>query len=183
MDTLTKVRAIFFSGAYAFRGDLESIHEIVFLLDEGYLKLTTEPIAPKKAYSETLDAVLKNPHAYNIAAGGGNNHVALKLLAAAYLKTRCRIAVRYEHLFCGHYPDVLTEDETVVVECGHTQNPEKMLTYFRQGGIKKCIQIPYPTEEDSEVRGYVFSGGNGLAGFLDALERKKLDELRGHYGK
>ena len=182
MSTMARVREIFFSGSHEFRGDLASIQEIAFLLDKQFLFLKEISIATKAAYHAILDDVLKNKHAHDLADGGEKNHIALKILAGEHLKKH-GFRVQYEHPFCGYYPDVLAHDASIVVECGHTQNPEKMLAYFRQGAIKKCIQIPYPVSENDEICGYIFTASEHLVGFLDALERKKLQELRAHYGK
>lgn len=178
MSTFTKVQEIFYSGGHAFRGDRESANEIAFLLDEGYLTLKTISIGEKHAYDKFLDDVIAREHFHNLAAGGGKNHIALKLMAAQYLQERGFNSVQYEHLFCGYYPDVMTEDRRVVVECGHTQNPEKMLMYFRQGGIEECIQIPYPAHDDADVRGYSFTAGAELKGFLDFLEKENAGNLK-----
>ena len=178
MDTFKKIQAIFYSGSHSFRGSLEPVNDIAFLLDEGYLALTTASIGSKQDYDALLDSVLAHEHAHNLAAGGGKNHVALKLLAASYLSTRGYGAIQYEHPLCGHYPDVMTRDASIVVECGHTQNPEKMLTYFQQGNIKECIQIPYPVFEDTEVLGYSFTAQDELKEFLDFLEADRRSQLK-----
>ncbi|MEI8174718.1 MAG: hypothetical protein WCG28_02085, partial [bacterium] len=75
-------------------------------------------------------------------------------------------------------PDVISDNKTVVAECGHTGNPEKMLAYFRQGNIKECIQVPYPSYEDKEIKGYLFKAGKELKKFLIFIEKEKRAELK-----
>ncbi|OJI06487.1 hypothetical protein BK004_03385 [bacterium CG10_46_32] len=174
MSTFTRVQTIFYSGGHAFRGNAEPINDIAFLLDNGYLTLAALSIGTKQAYRKLLDNVIAQEHAYNLAAGGGKNHIALKLLSGEYLKKQGFDSVLYEHPFCGYYPDVMTKNTSVIIECGHTQNPEKMLTYFQQGNIKKCIQIPYPEREDVYMQGFCFSAGKELKEFLNFLERDRI---------
>ncbi|MEK7480025.1 MAG: hypothetical protein AAB665_01905 [Patescibacteria group bacterium] len=150
MDTLSKVRDMFYSGTHAFSGDAESVTEIAFLVDNGYLHVATVQINSKVEYSEILQNVGANP-LYEAAAGGGPAHVALKILSGNYVRQKYSQDVIFEHPFCGYYPDVLSEDRQIVVECGNTQNPSKILDYFRQGRIRECIQIPYPDVEDTVI--------------------------------
>lgn len=182
MTTFNTVRDIFYSGVQAFRGSHDSISEIAFLVDEGYLSISTIVIDSKKEYKILLSHPDKLER-FDEASGGGNSHVALKLLARNYLETNHGCKSVFERPFCGFYPDVLSDDKTVVVECGHTNNAEKMLTYFRQGNIKECIQIPYPSEEDKEVKGYSFLAKDNLKDFLNFFEKEKRDQLKNIFFK
>src|SRR3990167_5535867 len=101
MNTLSKIRDIFYSGDFAFNGESESINEISFLLDEKYLFLDSVEIAKK-------------------------------------------------------------------------------LDYFRQGGIQEFIQVPYPSEDDNVLTGFVFTVGDQLIEFLNFLDettRNKTKEV------
>jgi hypothetical protein len=83
------------------------------------------------------------------------------------------------HAFiCGYYPDVMTKDGSIVIECGHTNNPEKMLHYFRQSNTRECIQIPYPDESNTAILGYSFTTGTELHGFLGFLESEKHSAVK-----
>lgn len=178
MDTFLKIQSIFFSGSNAFRGDQESINEIAFLVDEEYLVLNRICVGTKEKYFNILDSVLDNEHKHDLAAGGGKNHVALKLLASEYLKNKNIQETKYEHPFCGYYPDVMSNDKSVIVECGHTQNPEKMLAYFHQGNIKEFIQIPYPVHEDDKIIGYSFTAKDDLRSFLDFRDIQNISQIK-----
>src|SRR3989344_6187678 len=179
MNTLSKIRDIFYSGDFAFNGESESINEISFLLDEKYLFLDSVEIAKKLEYVRLADEIARK-HIHDAAAGGGYTHIALKVLSGRYLqKTRGRQS-QFEQPFCGYFPDVLCNDKTIVAECGHTQNPHKMLDYFRQGSVQEFLQVPYPTENDSLITGFVFIAGNQLIEFLvflDETTRNKTKEI------
>src|SRR3989344_1663933 len=114
MTTFDTVRDIFYSGAQAFRGSHDSISEIAFLIDEGYLSISTIIINSKKEYRILLSQPDKLEQ-FDEAAGGSNTHIALKVLAKNYLETSRNCKSLFEHPFCGYYPDVLSDDETIVV--------------------------------------------------------------------
>lgn len=177
MDTYTRVREAFYSGGYEFTGDRQTIKDIAFLVDEHYLSLTLFPIADHKEYTEMLYNLTQNKHA-DEAAGGSSEHVALKLLSGAYLQIAHDRQIWYEHSLCGHYPDVMTTDGQIVVECGHTHNPEKMLTYFKQSDIRECICVPYPDPDEQKVFGYSFSASDTLRDFLAFWDAEKFLEIR-----
>ncbi len=177
MATFDKIRDIFYSGTHAFLGDQDSISEIAFLIDENYLSISVVVIASKDEYKFLLSRPDKLKKMYE-AAGGGNTHIALKVLAQKYLKQNRQCESIFEHLFCGYYPDVLSVDNTLVVECGNTGNPEKVLAYFREGNIRECIQVPYPSHEDGEIKGYSFTAKDNLKEFLIFLEKEKRDKFK-----
>lgn len=177
MTTFSTIRDIFYSGTQMFRGNQDSISEIAFLVDENYLLISTIIIASKNKYQGLLNNPDKLNQLYE-AAGGSSTHVALKVLTKEYLKKSRSCESVFEHPFCGYYPDVLSADKTIVAECGHTDNSEKILTYFKQGNIKECIQIPYPSDEDNNVKGYSFTAHNNLKDFLIFLEQEKHKELK-----
>lgn len=177
MDTFSQVKDAFYSGEHAFTGDRQIVRDIAFLVDENYLTLRVCPIGTMNEYREILHTLEHQEGSYE-AAGGGNTHTTLKLLSGAYLRNRFGQGIKYEHPFCGHYPDVMTDDGRIVVECGHTNNPEKMLTYFRQGNIEECLLVPYPDPELDIVPGYSFAALDELKKFLDFWESEKHLELK-----
>jgi hypothetical protein len=82
LDTFIKIRDIFYSGSHAFTGSYESINEISFLINEGFLTFDTISIARKKEYFTLLDNLLNyNNNQAGEAVGGSNEHIALKILA------------------------------------------------------------------------------------------------------
>ena len=182
MDIFTKIQNIFYSGNHNFNGDLESINEIAFLVKEKYLNLNTVSISSKSDYFGLLNNQNKLDNMYE-AHGGVYAHVALKILAGKFLETQRQQLFVYEHPFCGYYPDILSGNNSIVIECGHTQNPEKMLGYFHVGNIQECIQIPYPSEEDKTILGYSFIAKENLNEFLILLEQEKRSDLKDIFKK
>ncbi len=177
MDTYKRIRDAFYSGEHAFNGDRQIIRDIAFLVDEQYLLLRVFPITNRQEYLAILHNLEKNTRSDD-AAGGGNEHIALKILSGEYLQKSLGLKVLYEHPLCGYYPDVITTDKSIVVECGHTHNPEKMLIYFKQSNIKECICVPYTDPEEQEVYGYSFSASKELGGFLSFWDKEKYSDIQ-----
>ncbi len=176
MGTFQELQNIFYSGAYSFSGSLDPISEFAFLIREGYMNLKTITIADKVEYLTLFENKNVIRRAFN-AAGGGDAHIALKLSGGKYLEKSTGRSVLYEHPFCGYFPDIMSADHSVIIECGHTQNPEKVFKYFQEG-VKEFIQIPYTNETDTKITGYSFSPNEHLIEFLKLLEQTKLDETR-----
>lgn len=179
MSTFDKIKSIFYSGNTPFEGSYESINEIAFLVDNRYLKMSCFPISSKKEY---LDLFNEQSRLHKIkrcdAAGGGDAHVALKILGGTFLKKMRGLEAKYEQPFCGYFPDVLSVNRHIVIECGVTGNPEKILTYFQQGGIKELIQIPYPMDEDEKIAAYSFTPNDNIKDFLALLQSEKNKSVR-----
>lgn len=178
MSTATTIRDIFFSGSHAFSGGQEAAHEIAFLVEEGYLSFQAIEVATRREHAGILDRLSKTPHRYDKAARGGAAHVALKVLAAQYVLRSHGLETHFERPLCGYFPDVLSDDKSLVVECGHTQNPEKMFDYFRLGNIAEFLQIPYPEPEDTAIQGYRFTAGLDLREFLEFLAQEKRAKIK-----
>ncbi len=178
MSTFDKIKEIFYSGSFAFTGEQESINEIAFLVDKKYLTITEITISTKQDYLSVLRDTANRLKGEKIrAAGGSPEHIALKLSAGIYLKNIRNQDCLYEHNFFGYFPDVMTVNKKIIVECGHTQNPNKLFEYFKQD-ISECIQIPYASEESTEIKGYSFCAGNELKEFLNDLEKSKRSLIR-----
>ena len=176
MSTIDKIRAIFYSSAHAFTASEELVQEIAFLVDEGYLRYKEFSISTKEEYLEHIGAISRKGN-YD-ADGGGVAHIALKKLAAVYISRTYGRDVRFEAPFCGYYPDVLSVDKKLVVECGQTSNPDKMLAYFNAGNITECIQIPYPDVDDTHIQAYSFTARDDLKEFLAAVESSRRASLK-----
>lgn len=177
MDTYAKVKNAFYSGEHAFTGDNQTASDIAFLVDNGYLALRVFPLATRKEYLAILQNLPDQTYAYE-AAGGSETHIALKLLAGNYLKRNHNQKLLYEHPLCGYFPDVMTADNRIVVECGHTNNPEKMLIYFRQGALEECLLVPYPDPDEQQVYAYSFKALSELRNFLAFWESEKNSGIR-----
>ena len=177
MNSFAKIRDIFYSGSYAFMGGSEVINDIMFLISENYLALSKEIVAGKSEYLTLLNNSTELKQRYE-AHGGTFEHIALKILGANFLKKHRLRDFVFEHPFCGYYPDVLSSDESIIIECGHTQNPEKILAYFQNSQARECIQIPYPSEEDDSVYGYSFRALDDIKQFLSFVEKERRQQMR-----
>lgn len=177
MTSTNDIRSVFYSSAHAFAAPEDLVREIAFLVDERYLLLKHFLIATKEEYMKRIETISRAGD-YD-ADGGGIAHIALKQLAADFLRREHGKEVRFEAPFCGYYPDVLSTDATIVAECGQTNNPDKMLAYFREGNISACIQVPYPDIDDTHILGHVFTAGSALKDFLDAVIDDRNSKLKG----
>jgi len=177
-NSTEEIRDIFYSGSHSFRGDLEPIKDIVLLIDKGYLLLTKVLIGTKGKHSSLLHNYKHLPDKYD-AAGGSSEHIVLKILSKEYMEKECGCKnVTFEESFHGYYPDVLDKEKLIITECGHTQNPEKILQYFLQGNITKCIQVPYPDPEDQNVYGFAFTASGTLIPFLEFSNKEKSKDIK-----
>lgn len=175
--TAESIRNIFYSGQFDFVGNQEITSEIAFLVNNDYLLLSPVTIATKQQYLETSSntTVL---FSHDEASGGGHAHVALKILAQTYLKNEYGIDCVFEQPFVGFIPDVQSTDKRIICECGHTNNPEKLFTYFRHPKVRYVIQIPYPSEEDTSVIGYEFQAQPNFTSFLDFKSTEKTQAIK-----
>lgn len=164
-----ELRDIFYSGQYAYQSDLTTIEMIYDLLDQRVLLYSQCILADKSDFLELAESLPKQLQVD--AAGGGSTHIALKQLSATWLRAQ-GYESKYEQPFCGYYPDVITTDQQTIIECGHTDNPEKLLSYFTQGSIAELIQVSYTTVEDKMVIGHRFSAAPGLKLAIGKLQRK-----------
>ena len=168
MNLTTKefIAEIFYSGPHGFRGDMQVAEKISFLVNEGYLVMRKVTIGTKSDYMNVAsDTSLINSR--NEAAGGSREHIALKLLAQLYCEREYTSVCVFEQSFAGFFPDIISIDKHTLCECGHTNNAEKILTYFRHPTVQRVIQVPYPDETDDLLYGYIFKAESTLVPFLD----------------
>jgi hypothetical protein len=160
------IREIFYSGQFGFKSDLEIPTKIAFLVNNNYLLFSKVIISTKERYLEICSnpAILKNR---DEASGGSPEHVTLKVLAEEYIKNVYGVACKFEQGFAGFIPDVQSIDNHLICECGHTDNPEKLFTYFKHDAVRFVIQIPYPSDVDTEIYGYEFQASPNLIPFLE----------------
>tara|TARA_B100000508_G_scaffold60333_1_gene47089 strand:- start:134263 stop:134826 length:564 start_codon:yes stop_codon:yes gene_type:complete len=170
--TAEKLFEIFYSGNHAFRGDTQVIQDIYFLIENNYIHLQKEILGTKEEYQKLVrEADLTNID----ITGGSTDHVAIKAFASQKLP----ISFISELHFCGFFPDLISRDKKIVVECGNTQNPEKIFSYFLHG-VEKVIQIPYSSIEDKEIVGYSFSPQKDFEKFYKLWKQSELDKLKQH---
>lgn len=175
--TPDSVANIFYSGQFGFMGDMQMISKITFLLNEHYLSMKQVVIASKSIFLDTCanSTIINNSFE---AAGGSPEHIVLKLLAQAYVTKEYGINSECEVSYVGYIPDVISIDRSIICECGHTNNPEKLLAYFHQPSTKAIIQIPYPNEDETCVYGYTFVANENLIPFLEFENQESKQSIK-----
>ncbi len=132
--------------------DYQAIDELEYLIDEHLIVVTLTQLCNVRKLHEIIDKI----NSGNIKAidyqGGGIKHMALKKLGEDLLLNLNKKA-KIESLFNNRYPDVISLDLKVIIECGDT-DPNKILEYFNSG-VESVIILPYPNSE--EVNYYEFS--------------------------
>lgn len=168
------IRDIFYSGQFDFTGDQNVTNKIAFLVNNKYLLLEEIVLASKEEYlsacSDSVFASLRDD-----AAGGSNEHVALKILGQNFIEKEYGVKSRFEQAFAGYIPDVQSLDMHTICECGHTNNPEKLFTYFKHPTVRYVVQIPYPNDTDTLILGYEFQAAPNLVEFLE-FEAKSISQ-------
>lgn len=171
------IKDIFYSGQFGFSSDIEITNKIAFLVNQNYLILRQVYIASKSEFlniSSDQGILEKRSE----ASGGGNSHVALKLLAERYLLDEYGVDSLFEQPFTGFIPDVRSLNGQIICECGHTDNAEKIFTYLRHPDIRYVIQIPYPTDMEDTIFGYEFQSQPNLFGFLEMESTESNQKIK-----
>lgn len=168
--TVKKLFEVFYSGDHAFRGDAQTIQDIYFLIENDYIHFQKEVLGTKEEYKKLMhEADLTNVD----IAGGSTDHVAIKAFAIKKLS----YSFVSELQFYGFFPDLISKNKKIIVECGNTQNPEKIFSYFLHG-VEEVIQIPYPSVEDKEIAAYKFSPQKDFEKFYKLWKQNELNKLK-----
>jgi hypothetical protein len=132
--------------------DYQAIGELDYLLGEKLIDITPVQLCNINKLHEIIDKINSGTIKVMDYQGGGIKHMALKILGEELLADLNKGA-KIESLFYNRYPDVISDDLSVIIECGDT-DPNKILEYFNLG-VAKIIILPYPDSE--EVIYYEFS--------------------------
>jgi len=133
------------------------------------LNIARDKIANLEDYHEYIDDI-KSGKIDRFDIEGGDGHLALKLLARDYLQGQ---KTNFEIEFDGYFPDVITFNKKVIIECGNT-NPDKILNYFKNKKLEQVIVIPYPSYGEKDIIGYIFKPSVELTDFLIFREKELL---------
>ncbi|MCX6742755.1 MAG: hypothetical protein NT116_00790 [Candidatus Parcubacteria bacterium] len=132
--------------------DYHAIGELEYLIEKELIAISTRELCNINKLHEIIDKI----NSGNIKAidyqGGGIKHMALKKLGEDLLLSLNKKA-KIESLFYNRYPDVISNDSSIIIECGDT-DPNKILEYFYYG-VAAIMVLPYP--DSSEVNYYEFS--------------------------
>lgn len=177
MWTRHDVKNIFYSGSYTGHIDEQLIVDICYLLNANLLSARKERIADKSNYLSYLDAIVTGVRPSADIAGGSNGHMALKVVAEHYLNAQRYANIVFEQEFEGLRPDLMTRDQTVLVECG-TVEPNKIFSYFKNKKVRRLIILPYPDQDDDNMYAFIFSPLGELADFLRFKEEEVARSMR-----
>jgi hypothetical protein len=171
------IRYIFYTGSHAFRVDKQLVVNVCYLLNNNLLSVEKEKIAPNKIYQDYINNIESGKIPKFDIEGGQAGHLALKLVGRDYLENKGFKNIKFEHEFEGYKPDIITEDNKIIIECGST-NPDKVFYYFKNKNLQKVIIIPYPDVDDRNIYSYVFIPGDELSNFLVFREKEELNDIR-----
>ena len=171
----TAIKEIFYSGSYPATDD-QLIVDITYLVNNKFLNIQREIVTSHQEYFLQVDRITKGDQPIADFDGGGNGHMALKIIAQKYLHNHGSQIALFEREFEGCRPDVITPDRCILIECGNVE-PNKIFSYFKNETIQKLIIIPYPDPEEP-VFAFTFTPQNELARFLFFKEREELRALQ-----
>lgn len=175
-DNLT-IRKVFTKDNQAFRIDMQIIEDIKFLLNEKLIFLKKEVIAGLKQYHYYIDSISLKKIASTDIEGGGSAHMSLKLIGKDYLIQRGYYNIKIEQEFHGLRPDIIVNDESLVIECGNT-NPNKIFEYFKNKKIKEVTIISYPDHNDKKIYCYIFTPSEILSDFIKYKESEERKDIK-----
>lgn len=173
MWTRQDVRDIFYSGSYTGHTDEQLIVDICYLLNAGLLFVYENTIASRVDYFTELENITNGIKPTADIAGGGNGHMALKILAQHYLQTEGVNEIVFEREFEGFRPDLMTKNHTILVECGFAE-PNKIFCYFKNKHVNRMIIVPYPDQESNNIQAFTFTASDELADFLCFKEKEAV---------
>jgi hypothetical protein len=133
--------------------NFQALDELQFLLDEKIIKIKFGKKFTQEEFYKVIDRINSKEIKIFDYQGGEIRHLALKYLAEELLKNLHKTP-KIEQLYNNRYPDVMSEDREIIVECGDT-DPQKIIEYFN-GEIKNILIIPYPTSESKIFTSYKF---------------------------
>lgn len=176
------VKNIFTDSVQGFRIDMQSIVDITFLLNKKLLLLEKKQISTKKIYFKYIEDINSEKISKIDIHGGSINHLALKLIGNKYLEKIGLLKNKYELEFEGYFPDIITQNKKIIVECGNT-NPDKVFNYFKNNTVEKLIIIPYPNDTNQLIDAYILMPADGLNDFLNFSEKEKFKDIKKYKSK
>lgn len=171
------VKNIFTDGVQEFRIDMQPIVNITFLLNHKLIFLKEKTICTKKIYFNYLDDIYNKKMPRIDIDGGGNGHLALKLIGNDLLKEMGSKKNKYEARFEGFVPDIISKRKDLIVECGNT-NPDKIFYYFKNKDVRRVIIIPYPGEKTERIIAFIFTPSGKLSDFINFMTRVNLENIK-----
>lgn len=170
---LNQVVDIFYSNFNA-GIDYDAAQELADLLVSDYIKIEKVEICSTTEFDKILEKVLSGKIGVCDYDGGGKKHITLKIIAGNYVEKKLHQKVNFEAIYYGRRPDVISKDESIIVECGDT-DPRKILEYFENNENIKVYILPYSHAEDEKLFAYLFT--KNKSELSDYLHTKKVSAL------
>lgn len=174
IDQLTN---IFTSRPGLASSDRQTIHDINFLLEHGYLHVSKNFFCNKKTFLDTLEKIQTGDIAIFDVDGGKTEHMALKAIAKDKYGNKQKMHI--EETFHGRIPDALyiIDDDIHIIECGNTDE-RKIFEYFKNLKVKEVSIVPFPYAEDDALCMYTFLPSDNLSEFIEFWEQEKRNNLK-----
>jgi len=159
--------------------DYYSLDELAFLFDNRCLNYKKEPVGSLKEFYDFIDKINNREIKVFDIEGGGNRHLALKLIGLKYYEKTSKTAL-VENWFHGYRPDLLFKNRAgcvIIVECGDT-SPVKIMEYFDRPEVEKVIIISYPEEGEDFIYQHIFSKNKALDEYLRIKKEINLKKIK-----
>ena len=171
--TSEELQNIFYSGFPA-STSWQMLDELFIALSRDFLVYRREQLVPKDKYHILSNSV-------SVIEGLGpqeKGHMALKTIAAEWLKKQIGVGSVFESYFAGLHPDVCSTDYRFVMECG-TTDPACIQIFLNDSRVQWAANIPYPFSEDTHLQLHIFSRGPKYADW----QQEKINVMRGVFQK
>lgn len=143
-----------------------------YLLDELEFCIKKKTILLEVERIAFIDEFYKEMEKGQISEGPGSQgkgHTVLKVLAQRWFKT-CGQSSKTEVFFAGLHPDVLTDNHTMVIECGNT-DPACIPIYLTLKDVKYAGVVPFPHNDSKDIKLYKFIKVDSYMVYLDGKKR------------
>lgn len=171
--TCDDLRNIFYSG-YPAATSWDILDELFLALDRDAITYRKEQLAPKNEFYATTNAIVE-------IDGFGpqqKSHMALKEIAKRWLWKTYHVKAICETYFNGLHPDVRSDDNRFVIECG-TTDPSCIEIFLNDARVVWVANIPYPFSDDSCLMLHIFGHGPNYAEW----QEKKVNSMRDAFQK
>ena len=135
--------------------DYDSLKEIQYLMNQKIISYTYSTLCNISEYHITIDKFLDKNIPHSDYVGGSIAHMSLKFLGTEFLKNQ-HIAYNIEVPFVSRIPDIITLDESIIIECGNT-DPKKIFDYFNYNQDILLHIISYPFEDNTNIFMHTFA--------------------------
>ncbi|MCG2701150.1 hypothetical protein L6267_03230 [Candidatus Parcubacteria bacterium] len=179
---LNDLTNIFYSN-YNGRIEYDKLQKLIFALKNNVINLTKFPAANISKYEKNLKQIYGKTIKTCDFEGGGKGHLALKIIASDYIKSLNK-KVKYEYKFQGRLIDVVSQDLSIIIECGDT-DPIKIFDYFEDedNKVRQILILPYPSNGNKELFFYKFKKDKNFEQYKKCVNEVMLSDIRNAMSK